>query len=771
MIRNIGEDLEIRCPYCFSFISISQNKNDNLNLTTNCENCGSKDISLDAFLISNQNLKIKSCNFCCKNFQTNEMLYSVKCHNFLCKRCYFILFKQKLIIHNDYIYFSELGKNCLIHKNINNLFFCESCNRHICSQCLVKHRNFSHKIKNLRNESKKYYNIEEMKYIIKQEEKEIESEEKFGQELLNSMKKIFEDDINNRKDLFNFKTSIYREFKYNINNNFICENIEKLVDEKKNPDFFVNNNNLNELEKILNEINKDSSINNINKIDQKNNNFQEFQNILNSVQNYYNEINLSKEEIEKRRANSLIKQNKKYSQNNPKFSNKRKEKTPIKSIHNNGNKSWQKFTNNRSKNLYTPTTPIKTQRYKNKKFIVKSNDIINKQTQNNNSKFFYSGINISLPKENKNNESLSIIQNLNYSIIKMIYLGSNKILISLFSTCNNLILCELFKNRKINNKIDMNILIRINLSEKPIILMDILENGNVLSCTEDKVRIFKICDKNIIVKNIFDYDNILACISLENEKFLVVQNNIRKNINEIYYYFYETKNISTGYKTDSLEIPEYFKVISIEKISNFICALMLQKTNYLNNDKNVIYLKILNLKNNKISCSNEKEFIFNERETIKKIFIKKLFDNLIIISVFPNSFFAYDYQNDIIKANIKCDTIISSIIKEIDSEQVYLYTIENKENDGKLMEEIKIKKYLIKKINKPLIILGNNTAKNEIEIIEINCSQLLGYNKNNKINDMILINEDNRDEKDNNGINKNLILFADNTGNLLYKYY
>ena len=82
----------------------------------------------------------------------------------------------------------------------------------------------------------------------------------------------------------------------------------------------------------------------------------------------------------------------------------------------------------------------------------------------------------------------------------MIYLGSNKILISLFSTCNNLILCELFKNRKINNKIDMNILIRINLSEKPIILMDILENGNVLSCTEDKVRIFKICDKNILLE-------------------------------------------------------------------------------------------------------------------------------------------------------------------------------------------------------------------------------------------------------------------------------
>ena len=55
-----------------------------------------------------------------------------------------------------------------------------------------------------------------------------------------------------------------------------------------------------------------------------------------------------------------------------------------------------------------------------KKFIVKSNDIINKQTQNNNSKFFYSGINISLPKENKNND----VTNLKITQIKK-YLNKN----------------------------------------------------------------------------------------------------------------------------------------------------------------------------------------------------------------------------------------------------------------------------------------------------------------------------------------------------------
>ena len=87
------------------------------------------------------------------------------------------------------------------------------------------------------------------------------------------------------------------------------------------------------------------------------------------------------------------------------------------------------------------------------------------------------------------------------------------------------------------------------------------------------------------------------------------------------------------------------------------------------------------------------------------------------------------------------------------------------------MEEIKIKKYLIKKINKNLIILGNNALKYEIEINAISSCHLLGYNKNNKINDMLVINDDNRDEKDKNGSDKNLILLADNTGNVFYKYY
>ena len=779
MIQNTDDNQEIRCPYCFSFISLTQNKKDNLNLITHCENCGNKNISLDTFITLIQKSKFKSCNFCYKTFQTKEMLYSLKDHTILCNNCYFILLKQQLIMQNDYIYFSEIGKNCLTHKLSKNLFFCESCDRHLCSQCLTEHQCSLPKIINLRDEAKNNYNIEAMKFMIKQEEKEIESEEKFGQELLNSMIKIFKNDIKNRNDLSYFKKIVYWYFISNCNNYITHENVELLFNKENNPDFFINDKNLKELNKILNDIDKDSAINNINKIDTKKNNSHNFHDVPDNYQNNYNKMNLSKEEIDKRRAISDIKQSRINSLNKSKFSNKNNSKTPCKinskTSYKINNNKWKnskpKFINNRNRNLYALVTPIKSQRTKNKKFIEKSNDIINKQIQNNNSQFFFSRMNNILSQDKKNNESLSLIQNLNNSIIRMMYLGLNKILISVFSLEKNLILTELAENKEFKNKINMNVLTLLNVANKPIIFMDILEDEYILSCTDEKVIIFKILGKKLFVKNIFAIGHISSCIVFDKEKFLVLRNSTKENINEIFYYFHEQNSKSLVYKRNVIEIPKEYKVISIESISNGTCVLILQKVNYLNNDKNKLYLKIMNVKNNKITFSKENEFIFKEREKMKNIFIRKLFDKHIIISESTNSFLIYDYQNGIIKNKIQCENVISSFVKQIDSEQIYLYTIENKENDEKLMEEMKIKKYLIKKINKNLIILGNNVLKYEIEINAISSCHLLGYNKNNKINDMLVINDDNRDEKDKNGSDKNLILLADNTGNVFYKYY
>ena len=53
----------------------------------------------------------------------------------------------------------------------------------------------------------------------------------------------------------------------------------------------------------------------------------------------------------------------------------------------------------------------------------------------------------------------------------------------------------------------------------------------------------------------------------------------------------------------------------------------------------------------------------------------------------------------------------------------------------------------------------------------MNNAELNGYNKNNTINNMLVISDNERDEKDKNGTENNLILLTDNAGNIYYKYY
>ena len=760
----------IRCSYCYSYMSISQNNSDKSKLILYCENCGKKDISLENFYSLIQKNNTKVCNLCYKNFQTKELLYSSKKKHFLCKKCYFTLLNQQLLTDDNYIYFKDIGKYCKEHKNNLNLYFCKSCEIHVCSECLMKHQH--HCVKNISEESKKKFDIESLILMIKQEEKEIESLENFGQILLNSLNKIFNNEIKNREELLCFKKLIYLNFVSNSNNYEIYKKMESLFDKRNNPDFFINDTELNDLVKILNDI--DINPNLINNNQKKENNSQNNKKDKNYNMNNEsnNENNLSDEEIAKRRSLSTIKQNKRFSQNSPNITNETKSKISNKRKNNRTKSNLKpRIDDNKRKNLYALVTPIKSQRSKNKKYIEKSNNMINNAIRNNTYKFFYSSMNIKIPQENEKNESLSIIQTLKHSIICMLFLESNKILISVFSPDINLILTNLEKNKETGkNTIIMNILNIIQLYDKPIIHMEKFESDNILSCTVEKIIVFKILDKKIHINNIIANNNIISCTSLEKNNFLVLQANIEKNLNEIYYYSYGNNNISLGYKKNIVEMQKDFKVISMEKISNITCVLVVQKINYINNNKNESYIKFMNIIDNKFSFSNVKELICIEKEKMNKIFIKKLFDNYLIILESINCFAIYDYLNDIITCKIQCENVISAYIKSIDNEQINLYTIvKNKDIDEKIIEDIKIKKYLIKKADKGQI--KRNNLKKDIEINALNSSNLSGYNKNNSINNMLVISDDDKDEKDKNGSDNNLVLLADNAGNIFYKYY
>ena len=83
---------------------------------------------------------------------------------------------------------------------------------------------------------------------------------------------------------------------------------------------------------------------------------------------------------------------------------------------------------------------------------------------------------------------------------------------------------------------------------KKILYMEILESGNIISCTDDKIFIFKIINNKILIKNIFANNNIIACAPLEKDNFLVLQSITKEKMNDIYFYSHGNNNLTFGYK-------------------------------------------------------------------------------------------------------------------------------------------------------------------------------------------------------------------------------
>ena len=251
---------------------------------------------------------------------------------------------------------------------------------------------------------------------------------------------------------------------------------------------------------------------------------------------------------------------------------------------------------------------------------------------------------------------------------------------------------------------------------------------------------------------------------------MLVKNKEENGINHIISVRKDNKANSGKYIPKNIGIPINNNVISIEKISNNICIFIFQK---MNNKNSNINNNIIDLAFIKIVDDDYRYFTkFECKEKMNKIFIKRLFDNYIIISESINSLAIFDYINSRVISSIKCDNLISIEIKDNGNQQAYLYTIEKKVTDEKINEELKIKKYLIKILNNGKLHLNNsNKITTSIEINCINNVNLSQNNKPNKINNMIVINDNDREEKENNGTEKNLVLLADNEGNVYFKYY
>ena len=366
----------------------------------------------------------------------------------------------------------------------------------------------------------------------------------------------------------------------------------------------------------------------------------------------------------------------------------------------------------------------------------------------------------------------------------MIFLAPNNIMMNILSEKENLLLMEIIlKNEKENNLINLKTLSSIKIGDKPILHLDLYDNGDIISNSEEKVFIIHIKNKKIEVKGIFNINNdyfisldknlnikINYCIMIEKVNFLLYYNIIDKDQKNIFKIDRITiKNINAPIidcKSSNLFESGEFSIFSIEKISKTISVVIGAKDKIIKNNKKIIFLKFFEYINEQLILLNEREIDLNEKDK-ENIIIKKLYENYVIISEQIKGYIIYNFRDNKVLAKFECDNIISMYIQNINN-KMSLYTIEIKESLKKDLNQALIKKYSIKnnsKFNTDKLFTFDNDLVNNIE--------LPVHLSTNKIINMIVISNDNNEktEKKKEEFELNLVFFTDDIGNIFYKYY
>ena len=737
LLHNYKEkDYSIRCPKCCFSIRLELNKNTNeYGLVLNCENCGKRQISLEEFESIMLKNNSKTCKYCCKNFETSKMLISQKDNNlFLCPRCYKNLKNKNENEINEfsYIFVKDLGKNCRNHENEKNSFFCVHCNKHICKKCKKFHEN--HNIKNIIEETKSKNEIEKLKQICKEENEKLNKDKDFYNEILLNMKRKLEKINKNNEYILTLKKIIFDIYDSNIHNYGVYK-YTNIITSKKT--YGISDDEMQKINAFVDNIaikncgNDNNSITN-NLLNNKNNNINNTKK-KNPINN--NKID-QKEYKDKKYAKSAIKQSKKNI-NNINLGNDKSKNNQNKNNNKNKNKEKTRNNNKNNNNKYNyggSISTIKTSRNKIKNFML-GNDIMEIQ---NNSIYFRRRAN----DHPENIDNFQILKKLSNSIIMMLFLGDNKILISVFSQNNNLILGEIKTGKNIdkNELISLEILPVSKQFDKPINYMELCEDGSILSCSDDQLIKFNLINKSINIQ-LFEekFEQIISCSFFSKNELLILC----------------SPNLMRLYEKEKKEIKRFvikgYKIISMKKVSSQYLILVGQKIESKN--KSQIWLLVLKLFQNKMFNIYDKELNVNLKN--EKIIIENIYENIVAVTYPGKGIFIYDYLKNLILNDISCDYIPSLRTEKFNENNAYCYIVETKYEEDKNIEEIKVKKYLIEK----------NTIKKNIEIT---AKDIKTYNLTTKkaINDMCIINENNGSLE--NG--KKLVLLGDNEGNILYKF-
>ena len=285
-----SNDKAIFCTKCYNLalISVSEEKekeyeNEDIILKITCENNHIEKIHLKMFLKKYKNYSFKECPLCYFAVNINQLYYCFICKEIVCFKC-----KEKYhsndngLIQNQHIIvpFALKNKICKDHNYKTNEFFCKSCKKCICKECLIDHQKFPHYLINLYNINNIIKN--KFKMIIDDEEKSNKKTIKRFNNLLIKVNNYFNKNIEYEKKALNIKKYVLNTYESDITN---YNNIQSL--------YLCNKNFYKKKEKKYNELCKKLDININNDYKEKINDNNRIYNLNHnkSLYNYFKYVN------------------------------------------------------------------------------------------------------------------------------------------------------------------------------------------------------------------------------------------------------------------------------------------------------------------------------------------------------------------------------------------------------------------------------------------------------------------------------------------------
>ena len=202
----------------------------------------------------------KECSLCNKKIDIEEIYFCSSCNIFMCKKC---LNDKHMKEKNDHpsIKFDSINTCCYIHKK-ENKFYCKNCFENICENCLNSNFHKNHEIIKLNDILIDDKYLKEINDEINNEEKTVKTMSNKFERYMDFIQEKFDEYIHLRNEEVQLKKNILNTYEKNKNNYNAINNVRKIkfnyykINEDKEMEQ-AENKNLNQLKsfkRLINEL-------------------------------------------------------------------------------------------------------------------------------------------------------------------------------------------------------------------------------------------------------------------------------------------------------------------------------------------------------------------------------------------------------------------------------------------------------------------------------------------------------------------------------------